>query len=442
MMTATTLDHAVVRPPARLAAGLLGLLMAISSLVFIEPAPYDLVAMLMLVTLLVTGLRIPRETHTAVVFLGIFLLGNLLAATLATAPLESIRSLSIRIYMVLAWLLLVSLVASEPRRMLDALWAGYLVAAVLAAAWGTLEYLGVLHSDLWQGGLRAKGPFKDPNVFGPFLVPAAVHCLRRIAQGGPRSLSLYGPLFLALSFGVLLSFSRGAWLNYVLAVGLFGLLTFVTAPRLGEKIKWVLASLTAIGLLVAMLSAAVSVSAIGDRFMQRAVLAQAYDTKVGGRFDSQRRAVLHIATDPVGVGPGRSDEEFGLEPHNLFLHVPVEGGWLAALGFFSFVLLTVRRLLALLRRPGPWRSEVFVIFACLTGTLVQSLFIDSTHWRHLWLLFALAWALIVTCHRSQLQLPRGAVMYKLPTARSINRYAASRTEQAAYQASTPGAQRR
>jgi hypothetical protein len=53
----------------------------------------------------------------------------------------------------------------------------------------------------------------------------------------------------------------------------------------------------------------------------------------------------------------------------------------------------------LFRAPGQIRHEFFVVFSSLAGVLTQSLFIDSTHWRHLWLLLALVWALIIATQR-------------------------------------------
>jgi len=157
------------------------------------------------------------------------------------------------------------------------------------------------------------------------------------------------------------------------------------------------------GVMAGLLVGAVSVDVVGERFQQRAVLAQKYDTASGGRFDAQLSALGNIAEDPVGVGPGRSAVEFGLEPHNLYLHVYSESGWLGGTAFLLFVAASVFRLWGTLRHDWPLRDQTSVVFACLVGVLLQSLFIDSTHWRHMWLLLAMAWALDIACRRSQFQ---------------------------------------
>lgn len=385
----------------KLAPALLTLLIATSSIVYVEPAPYDLLAIVMSLGLMASGLRVPHAMQSGVLLLGLFIAANVLAALFASDPLQSIRSLAIRMYMPMTFLLVACLIAAQPYQMLAALWRGYVIAAVIAVIWGTLEFLGFLPGELWEGGLRAKGGFEDPNVFGPFLVPAAVHAVRRMAGGRRADVIVFLPLFMFFAFGVLISFSRGAWMSFMVSVGLFGLLSFIFAPGFRSRLQWLLGSVAVLAVIVGGLAASVSVDVLGKRFFQRAVITQQYDVATGGRFDIQIQALEQIGRDPIGVGPGRSGEEFGLVPHNLYLHVLVEAGWLGGLAFAAFLVLTGIRLLPFLFvATNPLRNEVFLIFACLTGQLFQSLFIDSTHWRHLWLLLALAWGLSIACKRT------------------------------------------
>jgi hypothetical protein len=301
--------------------------------------------------------------------------------------------------MVIIWVFIVGVISLHTKRMLAALWTGYVIAAVVATTWGILEYFGYIENDLWQANLRAKGPFKDPNVFGPFLVPVAVYSVRRLVAAGGAGKLAFAIMFAAFSFGILLSFSRGAWINFVVAISLFTLFVFWATPSLRTRLQWIGAVMLSLVALAALLGSAVSQKSIGDRFFERAVLAQKYDIAPGGRLQSQWRALAHSAGDPIGVGPGRSDDEFGLEPHNLYLHVVVEGGWLAALGWLGFLVLTLYRSIPLFRAARELRYDFFVVFASLAGLLTQSMFIDSTHWRHLWLLTAVVWALIIATQR-------------------------------------------
>ncbi len=84
-------------------------------------------------------------------------------------------------------------------------------------------------------GPRAQGLFKDPNVFGPFLVPAALILMEETVA--PRLLRFRLATKLCccrvLTVGVVFSFSRAAWLN--LAVGMLVLLVVLALRRGGAR---------------------------------------------------------------------------------------------------------------------------------------------------------------------------------------------------------------
>jgi hypothetical protein len=164
-------------------------------------------------------------------------------------------------------------------------------------------------------------------------------------------------------------------------------------------------SLTVLALSVGLLSVAAISERFAGQFAERARLFQDYDVASTGRFAAQARAVESATTNPLGVGPGRSADEFGLEPHNLYLHVITEGGWIAGLAFWSFLALTLAKSVPLLRCPWLFGRETQVVFAAIAGILLQSFFIDSTHWRHLYLLLGLLWALIVVHARQATDQP-------------------------------------
>jgi hypothetical protein len=400
MTTEAATMNVGVNARSRLTHWLVGLTLATSSIVLVEPAPYDVLVIALFGGLLVTGLRFPREMRVAALALGVFAIGNVIAAAASADPLATIRSLSIRLYMPLAWCMFVGVIASSPARVMRAIWHGYQVAAIVAVTWAVAEYYGFIDLGDFNAGLRARGPFKDANVFAPFLVPVAIFSLAQLA--GPRSWSAklwYAAVFIWLAFGILLSFSRGAWLNFVIASALFSLLALVSLPTYRAKLSWLLVNVLVVLAAVGVLAASTTTSNVASRLAERAVFTQKYDVKLGGRFYTQKQAIQKIAATPQGIGPGRSDEEFGLEPHNLFLHVFVEGGWLAGCGMLMFIALSLYRSVALFSWRSPLRAEFLVVIACVIGVLAQSLFIDSTHWRHLWLLLAMLWGLIAAYRR-------------------------------------------
>jgi hypothetical protein len=76
-----------------------------------------------------------------------------------------------------------------------------------------------------------------------------------------------------------------------------------------------------------------------------------------------------------------------------------EGGWIAGLAFGFFLVLTLAKSLPLVHGSWSFRPESQLAFAAVAGILLQSFFIDSTHWRHLYLLLGVLWALIVVRSR-------------------------------------------
>ncbi len=61
-------------------------------------------------------------------------------------------------------------------------------------------------------------------------------------------------------------------------------------------------------------------------------------------------------------------------------------------GIFGFFLLVVI-LLVSLKNFWKIRKSYAFLFTGFMGTLINSLFIDSWHWRHLWILFAIGFSL-------------------------------------------------
>lgn len=382
---------------------LVGITLATSSVVFFEPAPYDLLVIVLLVFLSLHGLRFPRELQLAALCLGAFAVANFIAAANSADPLSTIRFLSTRIYMLLAWSLFACLIVASPRKVLRTIWLGYAVAAALAVCWGSLEYFGFIKMEMWEGGLRAKGAFKDPNVFSPFLIPAAIWGLKEFYTS-KHSLykTIYLLFFMFITFGILISFSRGGWLAFIISFSLFSIFYLASLESSRERLKMILSNMLLVLAAIGLLSVAIVTTSVADRFFQRAVLTQEYDLKEGGRFYTQKITLKKIGTNPFGIGPGRSPRELGIAPHNLYLLVFIETGWLGGLSFMLFLLLSLYRSLPMLSWKSPFRGDVFIVFASLAGLLLQSLFIDSTHWRHFWLLLGINWGLIIVYARSRL----------------------------------------
>ena len=235
-------------------------------------------------------------------------------------------------------------------------------------------------------GPRAQGLFKDPNVFGPFLVPAALLVLEEAAA--PRLLSSRRTTKLVmlsvLTTGVVLSFSRAAWLN--LAVGAT-LMIFVLALRRGggrRALAIVVFAVSATAALVAVLAVTSSFGFLSERAQF-----QDYDAQ---RFGTQLSGVELAAQYPLGIGPGQFEEVSPLSAHSTYVRAFTEQGVLGLLVVLALLLLTLgfaARNAVLGRDTYGIGSAALLCAWC--GLLANSVFVDSLHWRHLWLVAALIW---------------------------------------------------
>lgn len=185
-----------------------------------------------------------------------------------------------------------------------------------------------------------------------------------------------------------------------IALMFFIIFSMISARSLKHRLRLMIV-VAAVGVAAVLtLYLAISYTEAGQLFVQRASIVQEYDVAAGGRFDTQVKALVEIGRNPIGIGPGMSALVFdGVEPHNIYLHVAVEGGWIAALSFYLFLIITLSRGFSRINTTSALRNNLQITLAALMGVLVQSLFIDSTHWRHLWLLLAMTWAITVAIDR-------------------------------------------
>ena len=285
----SVLALAVARLDAAVALGILLL-----AVVNVEPAPPDLVFMAVIAVAAVTGRfdigRVPKiAAGTVAVFLGL----NVLSLVQAIDPYRASFFVAVTMYLAVFSLWFASYLDSERKARIVVL--AYLTAAVLSALLGVLAlYVSFPGSPaLLYDPSRVEGLFKDPNVFGPFLIPIALILLEEMLQ--PRLLRVRGifkaVMLLILVIGIVFSFSRAAWLN--LAVGI-SVVTVITVLRSGlAAAPWRLVTVLAAGGLVA---AAVVGAAGADDFIKERASIQRYDAE---RFGAQEQGLELAAERPA-----------------------------------------------------------------------------------------------------------------------------------------------
>ena len=360
----------------------------IFGVVRVEPAPPDLILISVIAVAFVTGrFNIDRIPLAAIAGVGAFISLNLLSTLEAIKPGTAALFLSITLYLAVFSLWLADYVNSTRRAHLIV--SAYLVAAVVSALLGTTALIVPFpgHETFIYAGDRAQALFKDPNVFGPFLVPILLILLEETLK--PRLLKLSHLykylLILILALGVLFSFSRAAWLN--LAIGIVVMLAVLMLKRGGSKPA---ARLIAV-LLVGGMVTAVVLSATGSiHFLDQRASLQEYDTQ---RFGAQQVGIQYAESHPFGAGPGQFDVLFPIAAHSTYVRVLTEQG---ILGLVSLLAIVASTLVFAGRNAVLGRSTYGIGSAALLGAwcgvLANSFFVDTLHWRHLWLVAALIWA--------------------------------------------------
>ena len=392
------LGVAVARYDAAVAAGF-----ALLGVVLIEPAPADGVFVVaMAIAIVSRRFRLRAVPLPVIVTLGLFATLNLLSAVQVADPEGAASFFVVTLFVAALALWLPSYVVTRRRARLVV--RAYLVAAVTSSVLGVLALVApVPAAEVLAEGGRARALFQDPNVFGPFLIPALLIVVEEIVQ--PRLLSgrLITKAILAaiLALGVFFSYSRGAWLNLAIALLVMG--ASLSLRRGGGR--------RALGLVaVAGVAAAVVVGSVvltgSGEFLAERAQPQAYDQE---RFRGQRVGIESAWQYPFGAGPGQFESIAQISAHSTYARVLGEQGFpglLTLLALFLFTLGAAARN-ALFGR-GTYGIGSSALLGAWCGLLVNSIVIDTLHWRHLWIVAALIWVATMRRYGPEAPMPVGS----------------------------------
>lgn len=378
----------------RLRIGVFAIFMATVGIVMVDPAPYDFLALVTIALWLATGARLHAGVFPYVAILVIFTLAKVASLLPFLAEPDSVTWVINSTYLAVTGVFFCMVFADDTERRLEIALNAYVVSALvasLAAIAGYFDVAGAGAAFSLYG--RAMGTFKDPNVFGSFLVPAIVYLVHNLTIGrSRRPVMALGALAVLLA-GVFLSFSRGSWGATVVAGGLCVAMAFITSrsPLLRRRI--LLLSIVAAMAAATVLAALLSIDEIADQFISRAQVTQDYDEGVTGRFGNQVRAIPMLIEEPMGFGPLRFRLIFGLEPHNSYIGAFANAGWIGGFSFIALVLMTGFIGFRLCFTPSPFRRMAQIVWPALFVLFLQGFQIDIDHWRHLYVLMGAIWGL-------------------------------------------------
>ena len=380
----------------RLRLGSLWLVGAISGFVVIEPAPYEFMVVLAAIVFAATGLTI-RTGHLALMFMLIFYNIGFASSLVPVIELaDTAKWTAVSCFLSLTTLFFAVALTDDTARRADILLRGYIVCAVITSVVAVVTYFRLVPG--WEPFIyasRARSTFKDPNVFGPFLILPALIVLQRMLVGGLRTFVLNGAVALVIAAGLFLSFSRGAWGHFGASVLVMLTFTYLTTRSGAQRLRIVVVAAIGAATIAAFLLALLSLDVVAELFKERASLVQNYDAGHLGRFGRHILGALLIFDHPLGVGPLQFSKYFPEDPHNSFLDAFMAGGWLGGFTFLALVLVTLWIGLRHVFVRTAWQPTYIAVYATFVGEVGESYIIDVQHWRHYYLIMGMVWGLLL-----------------------------------------------
>ncbi len=376
-----------------------------NGLIISEPAPADLLMMAFVGVIPLFGMA--RFTNAHGVLLSIWFL----IVALGLIPSggneifgESSRHMLITLYLGVFSVVLAGFVAKDPARHLPVIWNGYLWAAVIAGIAGIIGYYDLIPGsyDLFTRYWRARGTFKDANVFAPFLVPAVIFCLHNVLTMKFRYSVLQFGLMALLSFAILLSFSRGGWMVLVLATAIYLCFFFFRSATQLQRVKMVGVFLLSAIMLAGIVVTALQSSKVKLLWEHRITLNTTFEQGDRTRFYGHQKGAKLVLENPLGIGALYFSKFYHHEqPHNVYLSMYLSSGWIGGTIYLILIIATLIVGFLVLLKRREWMHYHVIAYATFIGLTILGYFIDTDHWRQYYILVGVIWGAYVAVYQSE-----------------------------------------
>jgi hypothetical protein len=371
------------------------------AIVFIEPSPYELATLAATVIFFATGMRMRLAFVPLVLLLFLINIGYSIAAVAVIDRPNVANWIATSWYMAITVVLFAMVISEDTTARLDMLRRGLVVGAMIAALAGIAGYFNLVPGgrDLLTLYDRARGTFKDPNVYAAFLILPALLALQSVVSDRFGKALRNAIAFGVISLAILLAFSRAAWGGLILTAAFMLAMMVLTSRSQSQRSRIIVITLVAAVLAAALVAVLLSLDSVSDMFKQRASFDQSYDEGRFGRFGRHILGAEMALGLPFGIGPLQFNRYFPEDTHNSFLNAFMSGGWLAGVCYPALVFVTVLTGFRYVFVRVPWQPTYLAIFSAFLGTVGESFIIDTDHWRHFWLMLGVMWGMFVAAER-------------------------------------------
>ena len=374
-----------------------------SSIAFVQPSPHDAMMGVLLLVCCAARVKFDRKLTPLLLLTIVWLIGGLLCLMRVSDQEDTIQYAGTSIYLGIAGLMFGCLFCEGSLVRLSILRRAYILAALIATAAG---YVGFFHLipqyAVFLDNDRVSATFKDPNVYGPFLIYPLLLLIIGFMTRGVRLGRLI--VLLALLGGLFLSFSRGAWMHFAVSTAVAVALMFAATPEPRMRNRIVLFAIGTAIVAALLVLALTSIDSVREIFFVRAKAIEPYDVGPGGRFWDQRLAITQILEHPNGLGPFEFSRIFGAQQHDVYMQGFLVYGWLGGAAYLTLVLVTLLVGIRAALMSTPWQYYLIAAYAAFVGEFCEGFVVDTDHWRHFFLLLGLVWGLTaatINLHRRQ-----------------------------------------
>jgi hypothetical protein len=371
------------------------------AIVFIEPSPYELTTLAATLIFFATGMRL-RLVFMPLLFLLVLVnLGYSICAIAVFDRPNVPNWIATSWYMAVTVIFFAMVISEDTAARLDMLRRGLIVGAVIAALAGVAGYFNLIPGgrDLLTLYDRARGTYKDPNVYAAFLVLPALFTLQSVVSD-PLGKAFRNAIALGIiALAILLAFSRAAWGMLIITSAAMLLLMVLTSRSHAQRSRIIVIALVTVVLAAMLVAVLLSLDTVSQLFKQRASFDQGYDTGRFGRFGRHALGAEMALGLPLGIGPLQFNRFFPEDTHNSYLNAFMSGGWLSGVCYPALIFVTVLTSFRYVFVRVPWQPVYLAVFSAFLGTVGESFIIDTDHWRHFWLMLGVMWGMFVAAER-------------------------------------------